>query len=305
MTTHVPDFDGLRLLVGIGRHGSIGASARAQGLTQQSASERVRGMEAMTGLTLVQRGARGSTLTPAGVVVAEWAARLLEMAEEIDTAIAGLRGDRDRDLVVWASMTVAETLLPRWLVLLQQRQRGEGYRPTTVSLHATNSRHVLDAVREGTATLGFVEGGDLPAGVRSQAVGSDTLVLVAAPGTPLARRRTPLEPAEVAALPLTNREPGSGTREVVERALAAHGLTGAAPVVEHTTATAVREAVIAGSAPAFLSPRLVGRDVDAGRLAVVPTRGLDLTRAFRAVWVGPPAPPAGPVRDLVGVARQT
>lgn len=304
-TSHLPDLDGLRLLVGIARHGSIGGTARAHGISQQAASERLRAIEARTGLTLVRRGSRGSQLTEAGVVVAEWAARLLDMADEINTAIEGLRGDRGRELAVWASMTIAESLIPRWLVLLRQRQQAEGLRPSAVSLHASNSLHVVEAVREGTAHLGFVEGVEAPAGVRSATVAHDELVLVTAAGTPLIRRRTPLTPREVAALPLTSREQGSGTREVLEIALAAHGLGSADPDVELTTATAIREAVIAGSAPAFLSRRVVARDVDAGTLSIVAVQDLDLRRFFRAVWVGTRHPPAGAVRDLVAIARTT
>ncbi len=272
-------------------------------MSQQAASERVRGMEAQTGLTLVRRGARGSQLTEAGVVVAEWAARLLDLADEVDTAIEGLRGDRSRELVVWASMTIAESLIPRWLVQLRQRQLGEGYRATAVSLNASNSRDVVEAVRAGTAHVGFVEGVEAPAAVRSVTVAQDELVLVAAAGTPLSRRRTPLLPEEVAELALTSREQGSGTREVLEIALAKHGLAVGDPEVELTTATAVREAVLAGSAPAFLSRRVVARDVDSGSLSVVAVLDLDLRRYFRAVWVGTKNPPAGVVRDLVAIAR--
>lgn len=303
--SHLPDLDGLRLLVGIARHGSIGATARTNGISQQAASERVRAMEAQTGLTLVRRGARGSQLTEAGVVVTEWAARLLDLADEVDTAIEGLRGDRSRELVVWASMTIAESLIPRWLVQLRQRQLGEGYRATAASLHASNSRDVVEAVRAGTAHVGFVEGVEAPVGVRSVTVAHDELVLVTATGTPLSRRRTPLPPDEVAELALTSREQGSGTREVLEIALAKHGLVSGDPDVELTTATAIREAVIAGSAPAFLSRRVVARDVESGSLNVVAVKDLDLRRYFRAVWVGTKNPPAGAVRDLVAIARAT
>ena len=304
-SARMPDLDGLRLLVGIADHGSIGGTARAGGISQQAASERIRAMEAQTGLTLVQRGARGSRLTPAGAVVAEWATRLLDVADEIEAAIDGLRDDRSRDLTVWASMTVAESLIPRWLVLLRQRQQSEGTTPSAVSLHASNSRQVVEAVRGGAAQLGFVEGVDAPGGVRHAAVAGDELILVATPGSPLARRRKPLTPAEVAALPLTNREPGSGTREVLESALALHGLTLGDSVAELTTAAAVRAAVVAGSSPAFLSRRMVARDLDAGHLVAVPTGGLRLDRVFRAVWLGTKQPPAGPVRDLVAIARAT
>ena len=70
-------------------------------------------------------------------------------------------------------------------------------------------------------------------------------------------------------------------------------------------ATAIREAVIAGGSPAFLSRRIVARDIEAGNLAIVPVRDLPLRRAFRAVWIGSKNPPAGPVRDLVALARAT
>ena len=151
--------------------------------------------------------------------------------------------------------------------------------------------------------MGFVEGVEAPAAVRSVTVAQDELVLVAAAGTPLSRRRTPLLPEEVAELALTSREQGSGTREVLEIALARHGLAVGDPQVELTTATAVREAVLAGSAPAFLSRRVVARDVDSGSLSVVAVLDLDLRRYFRAVWVGTKSPPAGVVRDLVAIAR--
>ncbi|CUR59499.1 putative transcription regulator (LysR family) [metagenome] len=303
MTTHVPDLPALRLLVGVARRGSIGAAARASGITQQAASERLRAVEAQVGLTLLQRGARGSRLTPAGVVLVEWAGQLLATADELDAAIEGLRADRGRDLNVSASMTIAETLLPRWLVQLRQRQEAGGLRATAVSLTATNSQQVAAAVLDGSAHVGFVEGLQAPGQLRSARIAVDELVLVASAASPLTRRRTAVIPLEVAGMALTSREAGSGTRQVVEAALARHGLTMAESTVELTTATAVREAVRAGSAPAFLSRRVVERDLASGQLAEVPTSGLELTRSFRAVWVGTASPPAGPARDLVAIAR--
>lgn len=301
---HVPDLAGLRLLVEIRRQGSIGGAARALGISQQSASERLRAVEAQTGLTLVQRGPRGSELTPAGVVVTEWAARLIDLTDEIGTAIEGLRTQRSRGLTVWASMTIADSLMPRWLVQLRQRQQRAGESPTAVNFVAANSHQVVDAVRRGAADLGFVEGVDAPTHVRSALVAADELALVAAPDDPLARRRKPLTASEVASLVLTRREAGSGTREVVDRALAGQGLSAHEEGVELTTATAVREAVLAGSPPAFLSTRVVARDLDAGHLVVVPTV-LDLRRYFRAVWMGGQQPPAGAARDLVAIAARS
>lgn len=300
MTSRVPDLDALRLLVGVAQHGSIGGSARANGVTQQSASERLRAVEAQVGLPLVRRTPRGSRLTDAGVVVVEWAARLLDLADEIDVAIEGLRGDRGRELTVWSSMTIAESLVPRWMVRLRQRQLAEGRSPTTVSLTAANSHAVEEAVRHDGVHLGFVEGVEAPRGLSSAVVSTDELILVAAPGDGQPGPRT-VTPAQLARLTLTVREPGSGSREVVERALAVHGLA-LESTVELTTNMAIRETVLAGGHAAFLSRRVVSRDLESGALVEVRTRDLDLTRSFRAVWAGGPHPPAGPVRELVDIA---
>jgi molybdate transport repressor ModE-like protein len=303
LSPHLPDLTAFALLVDVARMGSIGAAARAQNMTQQSASERLRSLEAQIGVTVLQRGSRGSTLTPSGTVLVEWASRLLDVAEEVDGAITSLRADRRRELHVVASMTVAEHLVPRWLVLLRQRQHREGVEPTAVSLVATNSRHVVEAIADGTADVGFVEGTDAPAGLGTQDIGVDDLVLVVAAGDPLASVRRALTPRQIAGLSLTSREPGSGTRQVVERALADHGLSMSPPAVELTTSTAVRASVRAGGAPAFLSSLVVDSDLEAGHLVAVPTTGLALHRTFRAVWAGTETPPAGPVRDLLSLAR--
>lgn len=292
----LPDLPALRLLADVARHGSIGAAGRIAGISQQSASERLRAMEAQTGLVLVQRAARGSTLTSAGRLLVEWSTELLERADEVEVALRTLRQERTEELRVSASMTTAEYLLPRWLVRLRQQ------RSVAVNLQATNSEAVLTAVRAGEAGLGFIEGpGDL-AGLASRVVGDDELVLVAAPDDPWARRRRPLDAAAVAARALTSRERGSGTRGVVEDALVRAGATLTPPDAELTTNAAVVGSVRAGGPPAFLSRRAVERDLESGLLVAVPTTGLDLRRRFTAVWVGGRTPPAGPVRDLLAIA---
>ncbi|MEO9322032.1 LysR substrate-binding domain-containing protein [Nocardioides sp. C4-1] len=292
----LPDLPALRLLADVARLGSIGAAGRAAGISQQSASERLRAMETQTGLVLVQRATTGSSLTSAGRLLVEWSRGLLDQAAEVEAALRTLQEERTRGLHVHASMTTAEYLLPGWLVRLR-RDRG-----TAASLHATNSEAVVDAVRAGQADIGFIEGPADLAGLASRVVGDDRLVLVAEPGDPWARRRKPLGADEIARRPLTSREAGSGTRRVVEDAFRALGHEPAEPEVELTTTSAVLAAVRAGSPPAFLSERVVVGDTGSGRLVEVPTADLDLRRRFTAVWVGSSRPPAGPLRDLLGIA---
>ncbi len=294
----MPDLAALQLLVDVAHLGSIGAAGRANGVSQQSASERLRAMEAQTGLTLLHRGAAGSTLTEAGVLMVGWASRLLDVAREVDESIATLRDDRRHELRVAASMTVAEHLLPPWIVRLRQQH------DVTVSLTATNSEHVRSALASGAADVGFVEDGAGGAGLASLVVARDELALYAAIDDPWARRDRPLTVEQVAARALTWRERGSGTRRVVEEALVRAGLSAAAPAVELTTTAAIRTAVAAGSPPAFLSRLAARADVEGGRLVEVPVADLDLSRDLAAVWVGAGRPPAGPVRQLLMIATR-
>ncbi|MBL0885966.1 LysR substrate-binding domain-containing protein [Myceligenerans indicum] len=295
----LPDLPALRLLTDVARLGSIGAAARAAGISQQSASERLRTVEAQTGLVLIRRATTGSTLTAAGRLLIEWSRPLLEQADEIDLALRTLREEHSRELRVYASMTTAEFVLPRLLVRLRRE------RDTTASLHATNSETVLDAVRGGLADVGFIEGPADLGRLASRVVDHDVLVLVAEPGDPWLRRRRPLTAGEIAGRRLTSREPGSGTRQVVENAFRALGVGPPGSEVELTTTAAILAAVRAGSPPTFVSGRAARGEIEAGRLGEVATSGLDLRRDFTAVWVGSARPPAGPVRDLLGIAAGT
>ncbi|PAU49844.1 LysR family transcriptional regulator, partial [Streptomyces albireticuli] len=256
----VPDLGALELLLAVARLGSLGRAARELGITQPAASGRLRGMETLLGVALVERSPRGSRLTDAGVLVTDWARRIVEAAEAFDAGAQALRTRRDSRLRVAASMTIAEYLLPGWLIALR------ALRPdTAVSLSAGNSAAVAGRLREGEADLGFVEGLEVPAGLDGAVIGQDRLVVVVAPGHPWARRRAPLSASELAATPLILRERGSGTRQVLDAALAAHG--GAAPsLLELASTTAAKGAAVSGAGPSVLSELAVGEELGVRRL---------------------------------------
>jgi molybdate transport repressor ModE-like protein len=302
LSPHMPDLGSLELLLAVARTGSLGAAGRELGLTQQAVSARVRTVEKLVGVAVLHRGPRGSTLTDAGALLVDWATRVLAAAEELDTAIGALRGRRDARLDVAASFTVAEYLLPGWLVKLRTEPAADGV-DTTVNLVVRNSEQVARRVLAGESRIGFVEGPDLPRGLSDSIVATDELVLIVPPGHPWTRRGRTVTAAELAAAPLVAREVGSGTRRVLDRALAAAapGTALAAPVLELAATTAIRQAVLAGAGPAVLSDLAVRDDIGSGRLVRVRIEGIRLRRELRAVWPEGP-PPAGPARALLRIA---
>ncbi len=293
----VPDLDSLTLLLEIAQEGSLGRAGVRHGLSQPAVTARLRSMERQVGVPLVERGPTGSRLTSAGALVADWARGLLDSADVLAAGIASLRADASTRLRVAASLTVAEHLLPVWLVRFAE------HRPaTTISLEAMNSQHVEEAVLGGSVDLGFTEGPTVPSGLSSQVVAHDRLAVVVPPGHPWAHRRSPLTAAELAATRLVQREPSSGTRTALEVALAP--LTLAPPVLELSTTSAVRSAAAAGAGPAALSILALRDDIAAGRLVEVPVPGLDLGRSLHAVWPRG-ARPSATAQDLLRVAHRS
>ncbi|MDW8809419.1 LysR family transcriptional regulator [Streptomyces scabiei] len=293
MAHRVPDLGALELLLAVARLGSLGRAARELGITQPAASSRIRSMERQLGVALVDRSPRGSRLTDAGALVTDWARRIVEAAEAFDAGAQALRDRRDSRLRVAASMTIAEYLLPGWLIALRAARPD-----TAVSLHAGNSTVVAERLLADEADLGFVEGPTVPAGLDAAVIAHDHLIVVTAPGHPWARRRKPVEAAELAATPLILREKGSGTRQVLEGALGSL----ARPLIELSSTTAVKSSALSGAGPAVLSELALGEELSARRLVPIPVHGVRLRRSLRAVW--PPGHrPTGPARDLLSLTR--
>ncbi len=273
-----PDLATLELLSSVARTGSINQAAELHGISQPAASWRLRRLEELLGVTLLRRTRSGAQLTPDGSAVVGWAERVLTSARDLLEGVEALTSDGHAALRLAASLTVAEYLLPGWVTPLTRQ-----HPDLALSLRMANSTDVVRLFERGEVDLGFVEGARAPAGMQGRTVWLDELVVVVAPEHRLARRRSPLGPAHLASTPLVAREVGSGTREVLERALAQHGLVPSV-ALELASTTAIKSAVAEGDGVAVLSLLAVARELADGRLRLVPVVDLDLSRAIRAVW---------------------
>jgi DNA-binding transcriptional LysR family regulator len=309
MTEKVHDLGALRALREVGRQGSIAAAASVLGVSQQALSARMRTLERAMGVTLLARTPSGSHLTEQGRLVVGWAEDVLDAADRLEAGLRSIRSGVSHRLAIAASQTIAEHLVPHWLVELRRfeqasAEQATGYPPTVVELTVANSTGVLDLVRAGKAGLGFIETPHLPTDLVTAHLRNDELLVVTAPRHPWARRRRPLALAEIAATPLVMREAGSGTRDTLTDHLAAQTPPLRAQVaMELGTSAAVRSAIAAGVGPGVLSRLAVRDDLVLGRLVAVEVTAPPLTRELTAVWRPDhdPLPPEG--QRLLAVAQ--
>ena len=314
MSETVHDLGALRALREVGRHESIAAAAPVLGVSQQALSARMRTLERVMGIPLLARSSAGSHLTEQGRLIVGWAEDVLDAADRLEAGVRSIRSGVSRRLSIAASQTIAEHLVPHWLVELRgieqagpdlaSTEQAPDETPTVVELTVANSTGVIELVRDVKVRLGFIETPHLPTDLVTVHLRDDEMLVVTAPGHPWARRRGPLSLAEVAATPLVMREAGSGTRDTLTDHLAAqHPPLTARIAMELGTSAAVRSAIAAGVGPGVLSRLSVRDDLVLGRLVTIEVAGPPLTRQLTAVWRHDldPLPPEG--ARLLAVAK--
>jgi DNA-binding transcriptional LysR family regulator len=315
MSEAVHDLGALRALREVGRHGSIAAAAGVLGVSQQALSARMRTLERAMSVTLLARSPAGSHLTEQGRLIVGWAEDVLDAADRLEAGLRSIRSGVSHRLAIAASQTIAEHLVPHWLVELRsieqaraeqaRAEQAPDYAPTVVELTVANSTGVIELVRNARAGLGFIETPHLPADLMTAHLRDDEMLVVAAPGHPWARRRGPLPLAEIAATPLVMREAGSGTRDALTDHLAAHRPPLSARIaMELGTSAAVRSAIAEGVGPGVLSRLAVRDDLVLGRLVAVEVAAPPLVRRLTAVWRPDHDPLAPEAARLLALAKR-
>jgi DNA-binding transcriptional LysR family regulator len=274
----VPELAALDLLRSVVKHGSLSRAADAHGITQPSASSRIRTLERQLGITVLERSPTGSRLTPDGQLVARWADTVLESAQALASGVESLRAHQSGLLRVAASYTIAEYFLPPWLDLFLAK------RPTdSVTLDVTNSRAVLERVELGAVDIGFIESPLVPPTMSHQVIATDELVLAVSSRHPWAATQS-VDLNEFLATPLVLREPGSGTRDSLVSRLAELGHNLPRVALDLGSISAVRIAVISGSSPTVISRLAIADDLKDGRLVEVSLPEIRIERRLHAIW---------------------
>jgi len=225
----------------------------------------------------IDRVGRRIELTEAGRLFLDEARSVLACAEAAERALREIAGLTRGALAVRASQTIAGYWLPRHLVAFRR-----AYPLIDVRLSIGNTAQVAEAVLQGKADIGFVEGVIEGEHLDLATVARDQLTLVVGPQHPWAERDE-FAAGELLSGEWVLREQGSGTRSAFEAALLRLGgdPSQLRVVMEMPSNEAARAAVEAGMGATALSASVAAPSLEAGLLRQAP---LDLPeRAFYAV----------------------
>jgi len=187
-------------------------------MTQPAVTFQIKQLEEHFNTRLFDRGHGRIALTPAGDLVLTYAERILGLSSEMDVRLAEMTGEISGSLLVGASTTIAEFMLPR--ILGEFKSAYPNVRPRLV---VANSETIETRVAEHTIDIGFIESPSHQPNLETETCCDDELHVICSPKFPLSKFKE-LTPQQLTEQPYISREPGSGTREFTDSYLRKAGI---------------------------------------------------------------------------------
>jgi len=234
-------------------------------MTQPAVTFQVRQLEEQFNTRLFDRTHNRISLTEAGKRVHECAERIFELYAEMDNSVRELTGDISGVLILGASTTIAEYMLPALLGDFKAK-----YPDITIRLKVANTDGIVSQVENNAIDLGVVEAPVNNKNLVVEECRTDHLVLIVPPAHELANEDVvPIK--RVADYPFICREEGSGTREVMIESMHDAGVspTDLNIAMELGSLEAIKGAVEAGMGVSILSNATIQKELKLGTLVAV------------------------------------
>jgi len=256
----------LQVFHAVAKHMSFTKAADALCMTQPAVTFQIRQLEEHFDTRLFDRSQGRIALTPAGTVAFEYAERILALAGELDTRMKELSGQVAGTLLIGASTTIADFLLPQVLGEFKAK-----FPAVVPRLFVANSESIQERVAERALDVGFIEGDSRLPTLASDVCCEDELQVVCSPSHPLAAGAL-VTPRTLAEHAYISREPGSGTREVIDRYLEKSGMArdSLQVVMEAGSPEALKGLVATGLGFTIMSLATVAKEARLGELVTIP-----------------------------------
>jgi DNA-binding transcriptional LysR family regulator len=289
----------LKVFRAVADHLNFHKAAEQLFLTQPAVTLQIKALENDLGVRLFDRSGGHISLTRQGSVLLGYANQVANLVLAAERELGTGDGKVSGELPLGVSTTIAQYVLPRLL-----RAFLEEYPSIQVSLHSGNTSRIVELLLDGKVSFGLIEGPARHQGIHTEPFMEDELVLI----TPPEFESEHLSRSQFMASTLLMREQGSGSRRVVELALAKAGfkLKSFKKVMDLDSTEAIKSAVEAGLGIAFVSRWAIAKELELGALKVAQLGGLRVTRHFTLILRTGPEPhgPAGALRTFaLGRAR--
>jgi molybdate transport repressor ModE-like protein len=291
----------LRALAAVVRTGSVTAAAQKLNVSPPAVTLQMQLLQDQAGLPLVERSPAGTTATDAGQEILRAVEQIETILTDCSAALASIAGTR-RGTVSVGVVSTAKYFAPKMLGAFARANPG-----IDLKIIIGNRAEMVDGLTRYEIDLAVMGRPPEEMDVELDLLGDHPHVIIAPIGHKLAGK--PNIPAHLLETEIfLVREPGSGTRALMERFFAKAGIT---PKTGMTIASneTIKQAVIAGLGLAFISGHTIDSAIATNSLAILdvegvvhlrPRRLMPAVAAIRTFFVteGPKYLP-----DIFGVSR--
>jgi len=265
----------LKVFEAVARNLNYSRAAQELHLSQPAVSMQMKQLEGSAGMPLFEQAGKKIFLTEAGREMQHYARSVTQQLKEAAEALTELK-DGSRGRLQLTIISTAKYFAPKFVAKFCRLHPG-----VTLKLDVCNRATLLQRLARNETDLVIM--GHPPQGldITLQPFAPNPHVIVAAPEHALARaRRIALK--RIAGETFLLREPGSGTRLLMERVFAKHGLAVNASMEIGSDET-IKQAVMAGMGIGFLSSHTVQLELQAKRLVTLDVAGFPIVRNWYVV----------------------
>ncbi|NLI89136.1 MAG: LysR family transcriptional regulator [Epulopiscium sp.] len=254
------------------KHNSMSKAASELHISQPGLSGQIKSLENELGVKLLNRSNKGVELTEEGTVVFNYADTLLSIQGNIKRDLTNLNEDIPK-LVIGACKSVGEYALPCSLFTFK-----DVHSEVDISMDVVNSAKVVDSLQDHTINIGIIQHYKKNDDLDIKPIVSDELLLVGDKN--LSPEKITLD--ELQTLPLIIREEGSGTRDVMEKALASKGLDikELNIVYDLNSPEAIKSSITSGKGFSFLPRIVVANELKNSSLKVISIEDFNVSFSY-------------------------
>lgn len=255
---------------------SFSKAAERNKITQSAVSQQIRTLEIRFGVTLVDRSRRNVSLTPEGTAFFEACSKIINIWDDFESELGALKNEVSGELKIAAVFTLGLYRLPALVKKFNAKHPS-----VTVRLVYAGHDDVCRMVADGDAAIGIIAFPSKQKELLFEEFGEDELVIIAAPGSPLAKR-TKMELSGLNGLGFAAFDQHSPTRKLIDRGLRDAG----AKVVLHDqfeSVETIKRVVQIENIVSIVPADSVRAEVSAGTLVKVAIDGERLARPLGSI----------------------
>lgn len=266
----------LKVFLSVAKRLNFTKAAEELGITQPAVSKHIQEIERHYKIKLFDRAGSKIRLTPAGIIMVEYAEQIFDTYRQLSFKFSTLNERAEGNLRVGASTTIANYVLPAIIAAFKMK-----YPDVGISLMVENTEKIENALEENQLDCAIVEGSVRNRNLKYSEFLEDEIVLTANSNHPLAKLDK-IDSTQLKKIPLLMRESGSGTLQVIGKALKEAGYKVEDLKIEMQLGSTegIKNYISNSNCMAFLSVYSVMKELRDNQLSIIDVYGLSINRYF-------------------------